>query len=221
MEGDIVTMSEIFAFERSGRRRRTATCQGELKPTGVCRHSSGGWRGAASTCRSRCSRFPRASARRMPMTGGTRHLPRAARRRRLPAVAGADRAGLRLGRAHAQAAAAQARSRSTRWTRSARSLRCCAQKYLRELSPLARRLEDSRTWRRSGGPSSSRASVSWRTGWSRCGRAAAVAQRCSPCSSPATRSLALLALICGRRGAVRLRVPQAAGAPREVRGAAA
>ena len=66
-----------------------------------------------------------------------------ARRRRLPAVAGADRPGFRLGRA-ARASCCGASSREIDAVDAQREVASLLrEKYLRELSPLARRLEDS------------------------------------------------------------------------------
>ena len=63
MEGDVITMSEIFAFERTGVDKE-GNVLGELKATGVVPGFQRRLRAAESIFRSSCSRCLRASVRR-------------------------------------------------------------------------------------------------------------------------------------------------------------
>ena len=58
MEGDVITMQEIFTLPADRRRRRTARCRATSRPPACGRASPTGCARSASSCRTRCSTRP-------------------------------------------------------------------------------------------------------------------------------------------------------------------
>ena len=140
----------------------------------------------------------------------------------VPAVAGADRSGLRRGPQDAQAAARPGSARSSARSAQGSFTSLLREKYLRELSPLERSLESLPAMDalaemiEQAGPVDSRAPPG------------PAGRRCSPSRGAAgawtfTRNplLALLAAAVGAAPAVPQDLARPHAAPREVRGAAA